>query len=49
MFDRIGTTELLIIAALLLIFFGGKKLPEFIKGMGEGVKEFRKGLKEDSK
>lgn len=47
MFDRIGTTEILIVAVLLLVFFGGKKLPEFVKGLGEGVKEFRKGLKDE--
>lgn len=45
MFKGIGLTEILIIALLVLIFFGGKKLPEFIKGLGEAVKEFKKGAK----
>jgi len=42
-----GLTELLIIVALIVLFFGGKKIPQFVKGLGEAVKEFRKGLKED--
>ncbi len=42
-----GLTELLIIVALIILFFGGKKIPQFVKGLGEAVKEFRKGLKED--
>lgn len=46
---RLGTTEIIIIAIVILIFFGGKKLPEFIKGLGTSVKEFRKGLKESDK
>ena len=47
MFSNFGATEIIIIALLLLLFFGGKKLPEFIKGLGEAVKEFKKGAKED--
>lgn len=46
MFDRIGAFEVGVIAVLFLIFFGGKKLPEFIRGLGQSVKEFRKGLKD---
>lgn len=38
----IGTTELLVIAAIVLLLFGGKKIPEFFKGLGEAVKEFKK-------
>ncbi len=41
----LGSTEIIIIALLLFLFFGGKKLPEFVKGLGEAVREFRKGLK----
>ena len=41
----LGSIELIIILLLLLLLFGSKKLPEFIKGLGEAVKEFRKGLK----
>jgi sec-independent protein translocase protein TatA len=44
---NIGTTELIIIALILILLFGGKKIPEFIKGVGEAVKEFRKASKED--
>ncbi|KKR91423.1 MAG: Sec-independent protein translocase protein TatA, partial [Candidatus Woesebacteria bacterium GW2011_GWA1_41_13b] len=37
MLQNLGTTELIIIALILLVLFGGKKLPEFIKGLGEAV------------
>jgi len=47
MFGRFGAAELLIIAFILVLFFGGKKIPEFIKGIGEAIKEFRKGAKEE--
>lgn len=40
----IGTTELLLIAGIALLLFGGKKLPEMMKGMGKGVKSFKEGL-----
>lgn len=43
----LGSTELIVILLVLLLLFGGKKLPEFVKGLGEAVKEFKKGLKED--
>ena len=42
----IGTTELLIIAGVVLLLFGGKKLPEMMRGMGRGVSEFKKGTRE---
>lgn len=45
MFRSIGTTELLIIAFIVLLLFGGKKIPEFFKGLAEAVKEFRKASK----
>ncbi len=44
----IGTTELLLIAGVALLLFGGKKLPEMMKGLGQGVKEFKKGMHEVS-
>jgi len=44
--SRLGATELLIIAFVLLILFGGKKIPEFIKGLGEAIREFRSASKE---
>lgn len=42
----IGTTELLLIAAIALLLFGGKKLPEMMRGLGKGVKEFKEGMNE---
>ena len=42
----IGTTEIIIIALLILLLFGGKKLPELMKGLGQGVQSFKKGMKE---
>jgi sec-independent protein translocase protein TatA len=46
MFQNIGATELLVIAAVLLVLFGGRKLPELAKGVGDSIKEFRKAVKE---
>lgn len=43
----IGTTEIIIIAVILLVLFGGRKLPELGKGLGDAIKEFRKSFKED--
>jgi len=42
MFRSIGTTEWLIIAVIVLLLFGGKKIPEFFKGLGEAVNEFKR-------
>ncbi len=42
----IGTTELVLLAGIALLLFGGKKLPELMRGMGRGVKNFREGLNE---
>ena len=42
----IGTTELLLIAALVLLLFGGKKFPEMMKGLGQGMQSFKKGMNE---
>jgi sec-independent protein translocase protein TatA len=44
---NIGLTEILIIALIILLLFGGKKIPEFFKGVGEAIKEFRKSTKEE--
>lgn len=38
----IGTTEIIIIVLILLLLFGGKKIPELMRGLGSGVKEFKK-------
>ena len=45
MFKSIGTTELIIIAVVLLVIFGGKKLPELGKGIGDAIREFKKSTK----
>jgi sec-independent protein translocase protein TatA len=42
----IGTTELLLIGGIALLLFGGKKLPEMMRGLGKGVAEFKSGMKE---
>ncbi len=42
----IGSTELFLIAGLALLLFGGKKLPEMMRGLGKGVSEFKKGVKD---
>ena len=46
MFKSIGTTEWLIIAFIVLLLFGGKKIPEFFKGIADAVKEFKKSAKD---
>lgn len=43
----IGTTELVVIGGAILLFFGGKKIPELMKSMGQGVKSFKDGMRED--
>jgi sec-independent protein translocase protein TatA len=40
-----GATEIILIALALILLFGGKKIPELMKGLGQGVKQFKKGLK----
>ena len=40
----IGSTELIVIAAITLLLFGGKKVPELMKGLGQGVRDFKKGI-----
>ena len=42
----IGATEIILICAVILLIFGGKKLPELMKGMGKGVKSFKEGMNE---
>lgn len=43
---NLGTGEIIIIAIVILLLFGGKKIPELMKGVGKGVKSFKDGLKE---
>ncbi|HNY01576.1 MAG TPA: twin-arginine translocase TatA/TatE family subunit [Bacteroidales bacterium] len=40
----LGTTELLLIGLGILLFFGGKKIPELMHGLGKGVKSFKEGM-----
>ncbi|MBV4308859.1 twin-arginine translocase TatA/TatE family subunit [Bacteroides thetaiotaomicron] len=42
----IGMQEVLLIALVVLLFFGGKKIPELMKGIGKGVRSFREGMSE---
>jgi sec-independent protein translocase protein TatA len=44
---RFGVTEILVILAVVLLLFGGKKIPELMKGLGSGIKEFKNASKED--
>ena len=39
--------EYIIIALVILLLFGGKKIPELMRGLGQGIKGFKQGLKED--
>ncbi|MBR5464218.1 MAG: twin-arginine translocase TatA/TatE family subunit [Alistipes sp.] len=41
---NLGWGELLIIALVLLLIFGGKKIPELMKGLGKGVRSFKEGM-----
>ena len=42
----LGFQEVILIALVVLLFFGGKKIPEMMKGLGKGVKAFKDGMKE---
>ena len=42
----IGLQEVLVIALVVLLFFGGKKIPELMKGLGKGVRSFKEGMNE---
>ena len=43
---QIGMSELLVILVIVLLLFGGKKIPEMMKGLGQGVSEFKKGMRD---
>ena len=45
LFGTLGATEIIIIALIVLLLFGGRKIPELMKGMGKGVKSFKEGVK----
>lgn len=44
----IGPWQIVLIIAVLLLLFGGKKIPELMRGLGKGMKEFKDATKEDS-
>jgi sec-independent protein translocase protein TatA len=44
---KLGPTEILLIVALVLLMFGGKKIPELMRGLGKGMKEFKDAQKDD--
>ncbi|MDI6045554.1 twin-arginine translocase TatA/TatE family subunit [Flavobacterium yafengii] len=44
--SSIGVTEILVILAIVLLLFGGKKIPELMKGLGSGIKEFKNAAKD---
>lgn len=43
-FAYIGQTELLIVGGIVLVLFGGSKIPQLAKGLGEGIREFKKSM-----
>ena len=43
---NLGWTELLIIALIVLLLFGGRKIPELMKGLGKGIRSFKEGMSE---
>jgi sec-independent protein translocase protein TatA len=44
---KIGLTEILLILVVIVLLFGGRKIPELMKGIGQGMKEFKKASKYD--
>jgi sec-independent protein translocase protein TatA len=42
----LGTGEIILIALVVLLIFGGKKIPELMRGLGKGVSQFKKGIKD---
>jgi len=43
---QLGPTEIILVVFVLLLLFGGKKIPELMKGLGQGMKEFRQASRE---
>lgn len=43
-----GPLEIIIIVAIILLLFGGKKIPELMRGLGQGIREFKNASKEDN-
>lgn len=46
---NLGPTEIILIVLALLLLFGGKKIPELMKGLGDGIRQFKKGMSEEEK
>ncbi len=44
----IGTPEIIIIVVVIVLLFGGRKIPELMRGLGKGIKEFKEGVSEDT-
>lgn len=44
LFGNVGAPEIIIIALIVLLLFGGKKIPELMKGLGKGVRNFKDGM-----
>lgn len=49
LFGSLGWAEILIIAFIVLLLWGGKKIPELMKGLGKGVRSFKEGMKDVEK
>ncbi len=43
---NLGTGEIILIVAIILLLFGGRKIPELMRGLGKGVKSFKQGMNE---
>ncbi|MBF0694122.1 MAG: twin-arginine translocase TatA/TatE family subunit [Flavobacterium sp.] len=44
---RFGVTEIIVILVIVLLLFGGRKIPELMKGLGSGIKEFKNASKDE--
>ncbi len=49
LFLNLGAGEIIVICLVILLLFGGKKIPELMKGLGKGVKSFKQGMNEIEK
>ena len=48
LFINLGPTEMVILLVIVLIVFGANRIPQLMKGMGEGIRNFKQGMNEDS-
>ena len=48
LFEAIGGPQVILILAAVLLLFGGRKIPELMRGLGSGIKEFKKATKDES-